>query len=435
MKSSNKQLASHDNDCDRREQPAPIASGSYLDMAEPEARQRTAFAAINKSLDDYRRTPEFLQAMKRQVDALIRAKRNEDATEANEGANEGNEGNDQPDGRWGFSQSETVYREGTLKLLRYRRPQRKRFAEPVLICFSLVNRPYILDLGQGRSVVQQLLKHGFEVYLIDWGQPAPEDSRLGLEDYVGRLVKNAADVVVAHADGNRLNLLGYCMGGTMAAIYASLYPAQIRNLILLAAPIDFGGDEGLLNLWTREEVFDVDGLIAAYANCPGPFLQYCFQLMAPATSLVEKLVMLGENVNNPAFLDNFLATERWSRDNIPVAGKTFLQFVKLLYRKNCLVGGTLHLNETPIQLANISCPVLLLVAENDHLVPPSATSPFRQHISSVDVKTMTLDSGHIGLAVSSKAHQRLWPPAAGWIADRSTPLGEKVAVHDKPRIA
>ena len=97
-----------------------------------------------------------------------------------------------------------------------------------------------------------------------------------------------AEFRVQHSNSPKLNLLGYCMGGTMSGMYTALYPEQVRNLILMAAPIDFSGDEGLLNLWTREEYFDVDGLVDAFGNCPGSFLQSSFQVMKPVQNYVEK---------------------------------------------------------------------------------------------------------------------------------------------------
>ena len=149
---------------------------------------------------------------------------------------------------------DVVYEEDSLKLLRYRNEHSIDFTEPVLVCFALVNRPYILDLQPDRSVIRQLLKRGFDVYLIDWGIPTAADRTLRLQDYVCGFMKNVADFVCNHSDSPKLNLLGYCMGGTMSTMYTALYPEQIKNLILMAAPIDFSGDEGLLNLWTREEI-------------------------------------------------------------------------------------------------------------------------------------------------------------------------------------
>jgi polyhydroxyalkanoate synthase len=188
----------------------------------------------------------------------------------------------------------------------------------------------------------------------------------------------------------------------------------------MAAPIDFGGDEGLINLWTRAEYFDVDGLVDAFGNCPGSFLESTFQLMKPMTNYVEKYLGFAEKMDDDAFLENFFAMERWSNDNIPVAGETFREFVKLLYQKNQLVMGEFRLRDTPVKLQNITCPLLTLVAEEDHLVPPNSTLAIKHYVSSKFVQNMSINAGHIGLAVSSKAHSRLWPDAAMWIADHST---------------
>jgi polyhydroxyalkanoate synthase len=164
----------------------------------------------------------------------------------------------------------------------------------------------------------------------------------------------------------------------------------------------------------------VDGLIDAFGNCPGSFLKICFQLMKPVQNCVEKYLTLCDKIQDDAFLENFFAMERWASDSIPVAGETFREFVKQLYQRNLLVQGQLTLNDLPVQLDRITCPVLMLMAEFDHLVPPSATRPLRDHVRSREVQEMTIGTGHIGLAVGSKAHRQLWPDAATWIAQHST---------------
>jgi polyhydroxyalkanoate synthase len=315
---------------------------------------------------------------------------------------------------------DVVYEEDSLKLLRYRNEHSIDFREPVLICFALVNRPYILDLQPQRSVIRQLLKRGFDVYLVDWGIPTAADRTLRIEDYVCGFIRNVVRFVSKQTESPRVNLLGYCMGGTMSTMYTALYPEEIRNLILLAAPIDFSSNEGLLNLWTREENFDVDALVDAFGNCPGSFLQSGFQLMKPIQNYVEKYAGFAEKLDDEAYIENFFAMERWVNDNIPVAGETFRQFVKQLYQRNELVRGELELNGMPVKLQNITCPLLTLVAEHDHLVPANSTLAIKHYVSSKFVQNMSINAGHIGLAVSSKAHGQLWPDAAMWIADHSS---------------
>jgi len=101
---------------------------------------------------------------------------------------------------------------------------------PILIVYALINKPYILDLQPDRSVVQTLLEAGFDVYLIDWGEPSKLDRSLSIDDYVNRYIDNCVDVVRERSGRDSINILGYCMGGTKSAMYASLYPRKSRTL-------------------------------------------------------------------------------------------------------------------------------------------------------------------------------------------------------------
>jgi polyhydroxyalkanoate synthase len=241
-----------------------------------------------------------------------------------------------------------------------------------------------------------------------------------LHDYICGLMKNVAEFVRKASDTPTFNLLGYCMGGTMSTMFTALYPELVHTLSLMAAPIDFAGDESLLHVWTQEKYFDVDRLIDVYGNCPATLLQSSFQLMKPVQNFLEKYTGFFENVHDEKFVENFFAMEEWGRDNIPVAGETFREFVKCLYQRNQLVKGEFRLKDKPVQLERITCPLLLLTADFDHLVTPASTMGIEPHVGSQEVKKMTIAAGHVGLAVSSKAHRQFWPEAANWMAAHST---------------
>jgi polyhydroxyalkanoate synthase len=324
--------------------------------------------------------------------------------------------------RVGSTPHDVVYEEDTLKLLRYQN-NNVAFREPILICYALVNRPYILDLQPSRSVVQQLLKRGFNVYLIDWGVPTAADRTMRLYDYVCGLMKHVGDFVRADSGSENFHLFGYCMGGAMSAMYTTIFTELVKTLTLLAAPIEFSDDKGLLHLWTKEDYFDVDKLINAYGNCPPALLQGAFGMMKPVQNFIEKYTGFWDNLHDEKYLENFFAMEQWANDNIPVAGETFREFVKCLYQRNQLVKGEFRLrHDVPVKLERITCPLLLLTAEFDHLVPPASTLGIKPHVRSKDIKAMSIAAGHVGLVTSSKAHRQFWPDAANWIAERSTAL-------------
>jgi polyhydroxyalkanoate synthase len=319
----------------------------------------------------------------------------------------------------GATPARPIYREDNLRVLNYESDEPQRHDTPLIFVFALVNRPYILDLRPGKSVVQHFVQAGFDTYNLDWGVPADGDRYLGLDDYVMRYLDHSVEAVCERTGVEQVNLLGYCMGGTMTAMYAALRPERVRNLILLTAPIDWSHRENLLSLWTDARYFDVDRMIAVYGNAPPAWLQSSFQLLKPVQNLFEKYVTFYENMHDEKWLEDFFAMETWLNDNVPVAGEVFRQFVKYLFQENRLVRGRLEVDGRHVDLRRITCPVLNLIAANDHLVPPNQSEPFNDLVSSTDRETIAFPAGHIGMAVGSRSHRELWPRVARWLAQRS----------------
>jgi polyhydroxyalkanoate synthase len=323
----------------------------------------------------------------------------------------------------GATPSVAVYEEDKVRLLHYTPDVERRYATPLLFVFALVNRPYILDLKPGKSVVEHFVRRGFDTYLLDWGVPTYADRHLTLEDYIDGYLRNVVDRIRERSGSPRVNILGYCMGGTMSSMFTALYPERVKNLILMAAGIDFEPSDGLLNVWTDPQYFDVDAFVDAFGNCPAEFLQGSFLLLKPVQNLLEKPINFYERLDDDAFVDDYFAMEGWLNDNIPVAGETFRQFVKLLYQRNLLIKGQFPLGWRAVHLGDITCPVLNLMAEKDDLVPCGQSRPFNDLIGSKDRKSIVFPAGHIGLAVGSRAQRELWPTVCDWLAVRSEPAG------------
>jgi poly[(R)-3-hydroxyalkanoate] polymerase subunit PhaC len=321
--------------------------------------------------------------------------------------------------RKGATPSEVVYREARLKVLHYPAAGKPKYKTPLLFVFALVNRPYILDLKIGRSVVGHFVQHGFDTFLVDWGKPVPADHTLTLEDYVTGYLPHVVDHIRERTDSERVSILGYCMGGTFSAMFTALQPERVRNLILLAAGIDFARKDGLLNLWTQPEYFDVDRFVDAFGNCPPEFLQASFLLLKPVQNLIEKPVNLFERLADEAYLEDFLTMETWLNDNIAVPGEVFRSFVKLLYQQNLLVQNRMPIGDRIVNLRDITCPVLNIMAHADDIVPCAQSLPFNNLVGSKDKEFLMLEAGHIGLAVGGKAQKEIWPQACEWLAARS----------------
>ncbi|SDD59796.1 class III poly(R)-hydroxyalkanoic acid synthase subunit PhaC [Natrinema hispanicum] len=319
----------------------------------------------------------------------------------------------------GQTPSEVVYEENKLRLLHYESKTEEQYDIPILIVYALINKPYILDLQPDRSVVQTLLEEGFDVYLIDWGEPSKLDRQLSLDDYVNRYIDNCTDVVRERSGEDAINILGYCMGGTMSAMYAALHPEKVKNLSLMAAGLCFAGDGGVLELWGSEEYYDPETVTETFDNVPAEFLDIGFALMDPVANNVTKYVRFYDNVEDEDFVENFARMERWLDEGIDVAGVAYEEFINDIYQENKLYNNELELGGKHVDITNIDMPVLQIVAEYDHLIPPGASKPFNEIISSEDTETLEFATGHIGMSVSSRSHEELWPQVCDWFEARS----------------
>src|SRR5918998_1159035 len=142
---------------------------------------------------------------------------------------------------------EVVWTKNKAKLFRYLRPDElpgkgvgRRRSVPVLLTYGFVLKPYVLDLVPGNSVVEYLVGEGYDVYMLDFGISDAGDAGLSLEDLVLDYVHGAVQKVLQTSGADEISLLGHSQGGTLCAMYASLFPGgPLKNLVLLSAPTEF----------------------------------------------------------------------------------------------------------------------------------------------------------------------------------------------------
>lgn len=330
----------------------------------------------------------------------------------------------------GATPADVVYRENKWELLRYRaRPEGVAFRTPVVIVPSLINRHYVLDLQPGRSFVEYLVAQGHDVHLIKWGTPGPEDRHLTFDEvcdgYLGRAIRFAAK----RSPRGKAHVLGYCMGGTLAAVHASVRPEHVASLATLAAPVRFR-DDALLSTWASSASFDVGAMVDALGNAPSHLLQGTFLMQRPTMSLA-KLVGFVDRAWDPDWVDSFLALETWVNDNVSLPGAAFREYIERLYRHDALVNGTFTLSGEPARLENIACPLLAVTFEHDLIVPWKSAAELVERAGTADKERLHLLGGHVSAVVSRKAGQGLWPRLSGWWAARDA---EPAAVVKAPAV-
>lgn len=318
----------------------------------------------------------------------------------------------------GTTPADVVHRENKWRLLRYRPApgQERRFRTPVLLVPSLINRHYVMDLLPGKSMAQDLVAAGHDVYCIDWGTPADEDRFVTFDDVCDRYLGRAIRHVARTSPRNKAHVLGYCLGGTLAAIHASARPEHVASLLLLAAPVAFE-DDGTLSVWTRSPQFNVGSVVEGFGNVPWQIMQGAFHLLRPTLNLAKAVGVI-DRAANDEFLDGFLALETWGNDNVSFPGECFREYIEHLYRGNALMKGTFSLSGVPARLESIRCPVHCIVFEHDNIVPWQSAAVLADRVSSTDKTVTKLPGGHVGAVVSKAAQKNLWPKMSAFWAAR-----------------
>ena len=297
-------------------------------------------------------------------------------------------------------------------LYRYLGEQR---GEPILIVYALVNRPDMIDLESGRSLVESLLARGFDVYLIDWGYPSDSDCSLSLDDYVGRYIDYFVDVIRDSLGSEKINVLGVCQGGTFSVCYAALNPEKVKRLITTITPVNFDTQFDSVSHLFRN--IDINSLMYAHINMHGDFLNAIFLSLKPYRLLQQKYVRFLQNIDDLDASATFFRMEKWIFDSPSVAAKVFEEFSVEFYQKNSLFLGNLIINGRRVDTQKLTMPILNIYAANDHLVPPISSQGLRSIVPAENYTEREMPGGHIGIYVSTQAKTSVAGILAEWLAE------------------
>jgi polyhydroxyalkanoate synthase len=294
--------------------------------------------------------------------------------------------------------------------------------------------------------VEYLVEEGFGVYLLDFGISGPEDAGLSLEDLVLDYIPRAVQDVLETSGAAEISLLGQSQGGTLSAMYASLFPdGPLKNLVLLSAPTEFAPqDAGLLGLWTlasrNSGAFFDPGIVPRFlGNLPtdlaSQIITSAASLQAAAVSVAVRTLGPGGSVYDAALREarelaerdvsmrSWLAVSKWVDDAAPFPGEILRRWVGEFYQRDELVKGRVELLGRRVDLSEIRCAVLNISGKWDYVVPPSQTKATTAFASGPDQESVTLDAGHVGMLAGPAAVRSLWPRLREWLAPRSGQVG------------
>jgi poly[(R)-3-hydroxyalkanoate] polymerase subunit PhaC len=320
----------------------------------------------------------------------------------------------------GRSPKDVVWRRDKAELWHYR-CGRIRYWPPLMLVHSLVSRSYIMDLLPGNSMVEFLCGAGFDVFLLDWGVADELDAENTFETYVEDYLPLAVEAACAESGSDELTLDGYCLGGVLALLYAAgCHDAPIRNLIVMATPVDWD-QMGPLAAAFRKGRLGAGDVVDESGNVPPDVIYNGFRTISPTGQLVQ-YVNLWEHLWDDEYMQGYQAMGQWTRDHVPFPGAAFGQMVQLLIRENALMRGTMRLGGHEVDLGDVRPPLLNVMAERDTIVPLRAAGPLTAMVGG-ESEELRLPAGHVALAAGRLATKLTLPRLAEWVAAHSVARG------------
>ena len=272
----------------------------------------------------------------------------------------------------------------------------------------------ISDFQKKQSLIETLLQNGLtRVFAAEWRSATDEMKDYDIDNYLAELHIAVDDL------GGRVNLVGLCQGGWMAAIYAARFPSQIASLVCAGAPLDTqAGDGEIRELANNLPMSFYANLVTAGGGLlKGQFMLEGFKEMHPEQHLMNKYVSLYEHIDDPEFLRRNEAFERWYENTVNLPGRWYLQVIEQIFKENRFAKGEFIALGQNVKPQTITCPLYLLAGSTDDITPQDQVFNATHFLGTPADKVIKelAPGGHIGLFMGSHALQENWPKIAAWL--------------------
>ncbi|MFY9780779.1 MAG: class I poly(R)-hydroxyalkanoic acid synthase [Candidatus Baltobacteraceae bacterium] len=314
-----------------------------------------------------------------------------------------------------------VYRNEVMELLQYAPATETVYRRPLVVIPPWINKYYIMDLRPSNSLIKFAVDSGFQIFLVSWINPDASMSHLQFEDYLESGAIAAARIATKIAGANDVNLLGYCLGGTLVSMVLAYLERKGEPLAnaatLFATLVDFSEPGDLKNFLSPEAIECIQHEMQEKGILEASAMSDTFNLLR-ANDLIWNVAvnryLLGKDA--PAF--DLLY---WNSDSTRLTADFHSYYLRNMYVENNLVKPDgITMNGVPLDLRRVRNDVYSVAAKEDHIAPWPSVYKSTQLFGG-DVQFRLAHSGHIAGIINS--------PAAGkgnyWKAPRNPPLADE----------
>lgn len=323
-----------------------------------------------------------------------------------------------------------VFQNELLQLIQYVPATDKVRERPILMIPPWINKYYILDLTSQKSFIKYVVDQGFTVFVVSWVNPDEKLAEKTFEDYILEGILEAVRAVKQESGVEKINVLGYCVGGTALATGLA-YLAQrgeepFKSCTLLTTQVDFTLAGDLLLFTDDNQLDSLDALMTEKGFLDGSRMANVFNMMRPR-DLIWPYVINNYMLGKKPFPFDLLF---WNQDSTRMAAANHKFYLREFYNENRLAKGEMDVGGIKLDLGKIKLPIFSVATREDHIAP--AASVFRgMQMLGGPVEFVLAGSGHIAGVINppSKAKYQFWTKGtnmanlADWQASASVTPG------------
>ena len=276
---------------------------------------------------------------------------------------------------------------------------------PVLFIPPLMIQPLVYDLREGHSFISTLRTAGLHPYIVDFGNPDPEETDITLDTYVLEWLPTVVREMLRHSGHSSYAYMGYCMGGlfalmTTATVSSDELPAP-KAIVTVGTPID-SAKMGALSFIARRAHGGLDAVASRIGNVPGFMSSNFFKWMLPHRTITGKADLV-LNLWDDEWVRGHESIEAWVDGFLDYPQGAFRQFLKDFLKENQLLDGRMKFGGRAADLSSIRCPVLAFAGRNDKVVPVAAARAVLGTLGSGEVRFREVPGGHMGVIAGRRS--------------------------------
>lgn len=320
---------------------------------------------------------------------------------------------DHPEPGWS-TPNDVIYEHQVLRLRHFPSKKKDSAKRPVLILPpQAAHHSYLADYSPSQSLVRVFQTYGYDVYVTEWVSATQEYKDLGMDDFL-RLTDEAVDEIRKRTGIYKIHIVGQCQGGWQATIYTSLFQDKISTLVAAAAPIDVEAAPSEIIECAKLPMAFFEFMVAAGRGLMnGQYMLTGFKNMQADEHYVRKYTRLWKWVqeDDQDNIKRFLRFENWYEYTQYLPGRFYLEIIERIFKNNGLTKpGSFEILGRPVDLGNITCPVIIMAGKKDHITPPAQAFALKSLVSTPpeDVVEILTEGGHIGTLMGTEALREDW---------------------------